>query len=147
MSVVCLVYPCQLNRSMQHRREPAVEGRLRDADLRQRAPQRQGRRLDGPDDLELLGGGVRHPEDQQYAEAWGTEVTQKIAIFGALSLYLDFVNLFQFLMISWARALIDRLACNSVTELGLLGFGWRYAEHCHPVLSFVHSGTPFAKRT
>jgi hydrophobic/amphiphilic exporter-1 (mainly G- bacteria), HAE1 family len=36
---------------------------------RQRAPQRQGRRLDGPDDFELIGGGVRHPEDQQYAEA------------------------------------------------------------------------------
>lgn len=35
---------------------------------------------------------------EQYAEAWGTEATQKIAIFGALSLYLDFVNLFQFLM-------------------------------------------------
>ena len=35
---------------------------------------------------------------EQYAEAWGTEVAQKIAIFGALSLYLDFVNLFQFLM-------------------------------------------------
>jgi FtsH-binding integral membrane protein len=35
---------------------------------------------------------------EQYAEAWGTEVVQKAAIFGALSLYLDFVNLFQFLM-------------------------------------------------
>jgi len=35
---------------------------------------------------------------EQYAEAWGTEVAEKIAIFGALSLYLDFVNLFQFLM-------------------------------------------------
>ena len=35
---------------------------------------------------------------EQYAEAWGTEVVEKIAIFGALSLYLDFVNLFQFLM-------------------------------------------------
>ncbi|MGD9882338.1 MAG: Bax inhibitor-1/YccA family protein, partial [Reyranella sp.] len=35
---------------------------------------------------------------QQYTEAWGTEVAEKVAIFGALSLYLDFVNLFQFLM-------------------------------------------------
>jgi FtsH-binding integral membrane protein len=35
---------------------------------------------------------------EQYAEAWGTEVAEKVAIFGALSLYLDFVNLFQFLM-------------------------------------------------
>ncbi|KAF0096554.1 MAG: hypothetical protein FD144_5820 [Rhodospirillaceae bacterium] len=35
---------------------------------------------------------------EQYAEAWGTEMAEKIAIFGALSLYLDFVNLFQFLM-------------------------------------------------
>jgi FtsH-binding integral membrane protein len=35
---------------------------------------------------------------QQYSEAWGTEVAEKVAIFGALSLYLDFVNLFQFLM-------------------------------------------------
>ncbi len=35
---------------------------------------------------------------EQYAEAWGTDVVEKIAIFGALSLYLDFVNLFQFLM-------------------------------------------------
>jgi FtsH-binding integral membrane protein len=35
---------------------------------------------------------------EQYAEAWGSEVAQKVAIFGALSLYLDFVNLFQFLM-------------------------------------------------
>ena len=34
----------------------------------------------------------------QYAEAWGTDVAQKVAIFGALSLYLDFVNLFQFLL-------------------------------------------------
>ena len=35
---------------------------------------------------------------EQYAEAWGSDVAEKIAIFGALSLYLDFVNLFQFLM-------------------------------------------------
>jgi FtsH-binding integral membrane protein len=35
---------------------------------------------------------------EQYAEAWGSEAAQKVAIFGALSLYLDFVNLFQFLM-------------------------------------------------
>lgn len=35
---------------------------------------------------------------EQYAEAYGTEVAEKMAIFGALSLYLDFVNLFQFLM-------------------------------------------------
>ena len=35
---------------------------------------------------------------EQYAEAWGSEMADKIAIFGALSLYLDFVNLFQFLM-------------------------------------------------
>ncbi|CAN5623423.1 Bax inhibitor-1/YccA family protein [soil metagenome] len=35
---------------------------------------------------------------EQYADAWGTDVAEKVAIFGALSLYLDFVNLFQFLM-------------------------------------------------
>jgi FtsH-binding integral membrane protein len=35
---------------------------------------------------------------EQYAEAWGSDVAEKVAIFGALSLYLDFVNLFQFLM-------------------------------------------------
>ena len=34
----------------------------------------------------------------QYAESWGSDVATKAAIFGALSLYLDFVNLFQFLM-------------------------------------------------
>ena len=34
----------------------------------------------------------------QYTEAWGTEMGEKIAIFGALSLYISFVNLFQFLM-------------------------------------------------
>jgi FtsH-binding integral membrane protein len=35
---------------------------------------------------------------EQYAGAWGTDTAEKVAIFGALSLYLDFVNLFQFLM-------------------------------------------------
>ena len=35
---------------------------------------------------------------EQYADAWGTDMAEKVAIFGALSLYLDFVNLFQFLM-------------------------------------------------
>ena len=35
---------------------------------------------------------------EQYADAWGSQTAEKIAIFGALSLYLDFVNLFQFLM-------------------------------------------------
>jgi FtsH-binding integral membrane protein len=35
---------------------------------------------------------------EQYSEAYGSDVAEKIAIFGALSLYLDFVNLFQFLM-------------------------------------------------
>ena len=35
---------------------------------------------------------------EQYSEAMGSEAAQKVAIFGALSLYLDFVNLFQFLM-------------------------------------------------
>ncbi|HLG46007.1 MAG TPA: Bax inhibitor-1/YccA family protein [Reyranella sp.] len=35
---------------------------------------------------------------EQYADAWGSEMAEKVAIFGALSLYLDFVNLFQFLM-------------------------------------------------
>jgi FtsH-binding integral membrane protein len=34
---------------------------------------------------------------EQYAEAWGTDTAEKVAIFSALSLYLDFVNLFQFL--------------------------------------------------
>ena len=34
----------------------------------------------------------------QYADAWGTDTAEKVAVFGALSLYLDFVNLFQFLM-------------------------------------------------
>jgi uncharacterized protein len=35
---------------------------------------------------------------EQFAQAWGTDTAEKVAIFGALSLYLDFVNLFQFLM-------------------------------------------------
>ena len=35
---------------------------------------------------------------EQYAESLGRDVAEKAAIFGALSLYLDFVNLFQFLM-------------------------------------------------
>jgi FtsH-binding integral membrane protein len=35
---------------------------------------------------------------EQYSEAYGSDVADKMAIFGALSLYLDFVNLFQFLM-------------------------------------------------
>ena len=35
---------------------------------------------------------------EQYAEAWGSEMAEKVAIFGALRLYLNFVNLFQFLM-------------------------------------------------
>jgi uncharacterized protein len=35
---------------------------------------------------------------EQYSDAWGTDAVEKIAVFGALSLYLDFVNLFQFLM-------------------------------------------------
>ena len=35
---------------------------------------------------------------EQYAENFDAESQQKLAVFGALSLYLDFVNLFQFLM-------------------------------------------------
>jgi FtsH-binding integral membrane protein len=35
---------------------------------------------------------------EQYAEAWGTEMAEKVAILGALRLYLNYVNLFQFLM-------------------------------------------------
>jgi FtsH-binding integral membrane protein len=35
---------------------------------------------------------------QQDSEAWDQGSLEKVAIFGALSLYLDFVNLFQFLM-------------------------------------------------
>lgn len=35
---------------------------------------------------------------EQYSESYGGEVQEKVAIFGALSLYLDFVNMFQFLL-------------------------------------------------
>ncbi|HYD05170.1 MAG TPA: Bax inhibitor-1/YccA family protein, partial [Reyranella sp.] len=35
---------------------------------------------------------------EQYDEAWEQGALEKVAVFGALSLYLDFVNLFQFLM-------------------------------------------------
>jgi FtsH-binding integral membrane protein len=35
---------------------------------------------------------------EQYGAAWGTDTAEKMAVFGALSLYLDFINLFQFLM-------------------------------------------------
>ena len=35
---------------------------------------------------------------EQYDAAWAQGAAEKVAIFGALSLYLDFVNLFQFLM-------------------------------------------------
>jgi uncharacterized protein len=35
---------------------------------------------------------------EQYADAWGTATAEKVAVFGALSLYLDFINLFHFLM-------------------------------------------------
>ena len=35
---------------------------------------------------------------EQYAEAHGTETNTKLAVFGALSLYLNFVNLFQMLL-------------------------------------------------
>jgi len=40
---------------------------------------------------------------EQYAEAWGRDVAEKIAIFGALSLYLDFVNLFLFMLRLFGR--------------------------------------------
>jgi len=33
-----------------------------------------------------------------YNQAWGTESNQKLAIMGALNLYLDFINLFMFLL-------------------------------------------------
>src|SRR5947209_15433535 len=39
---------------------PAVEGGTRNADLFQRPPHWQGRLLDEPDDLKLLGGGIPH---------------------------------------------------------------------------------------
>ena len=35
---------------------------------------------------------------EQYAEAWGSDAQEKVAIFGALNLYLDFVNMFQMLL-------------------------------------------------
>lgn len=35
---------------------------------------------------------------QTYAEGWGTEANDKLAVFGALSLYLSFINLFQFIL-------------------------------------------------
>jgi FtsH-binding integral membrane protein len=35
---------------------------------------------------------------EQYAEAHGHETNTKMAVFGALSLYLNFVNLFQLLL-------------------------------------------------
>jgi len=33
-----------------------------------------------------------------YAESWGTEANDKLAVFGALSLYLNFINAFQFML-------------------------------------------------
>jgi FtsH-binding integral membrane protein len=35
---------------------------------------------------------------QMYAESWGTEANDKLAVFGALRLYLNFINAFQFLL-------------------------------------------------
>ena len=35
---------------------------------------------------------------ERFAGAWGTDAQEKVAIFSALSLYINFVNLFQFLM-------------------------------------------------
>jgi FtsH-binding integral membrane protein len=35
---------------------------------------------------------------EQYSEAYGTDAAGKLAVWGALSLYLDFINLFQFLL-------------------------------------------------
>ena len=35
---------------------------------------------------------------QTYAEGWGTEANDKLAVSGALSLYLDFINLFMSLL-------------------------------------------------
>jgi FtsH-binding integral membrane protein len=35
---------------------------------------------------------------EQYAEAHGTEANTKLAVFGALSLYLNFINIFQLLL-------------------------------------------------
>lgn len=35
---------------------------------------------------------------EQYAEGWGEEANSKLAVMGALSLYLNFINLFQMLL-------------------------------------------------
>jgi FtsH-binding integral membrane protein len=35
---------------------------------------------------------------QTYASAWGAEANDKLAVFGALRLYLNFINLFQFIL-------------------------------------------------
>jgi FtsH-binding integral membrane protein len=35
---------------------------------------------------------------QNYAESWGDETNNKLAVFGALQLYLNFINAFQFLL-------------------------------------------------
>lgn len=35
---------------------------------------------------------------QTYSEGWGREANDKLAVFGALSLYLNFINAFQFLL-------------------------------------------------
>ncbi len=35
---------------------------------------------------------------QTYAEGWGTEANDKLAVFGALCLYLNFINAFQFIL-------------------------------------------------
>ncbi|MBI1274249.1 MAG: BAX inhibitor (BI)-1/YccA family protein [Alphaproteobacteria bacterium] len=35
---------------------------------------------------------------QTYAESWGVEANQKMAVMGALGLYLNFINAFQFLL-------------------------------------------------
>jgi uncharacterized protein len=35
---------------------------------------------------------------QTYAESWGDEANNKLAVFGALQLYLNFINAFQFLL-------------------------------------------------
>ncbi len=35
---------------------------------------------------------------QTYAAGWGDEANDKLAVFGALSLYLNFINLFQFIL-------------------------------------------------
>jgi uncharacterized protein len=77
----------------------------------------------GPDRL-------RHPEDQgQYAEAWGTDTAEKVAIFGALSLYLDFVNLFQFLMMFLGQ------------RRELLSISWRVAWSCLRVVEVGEGGS------